>query len=170
MPAPRRTDQSLFPRWVLVAVPILAVALVLVALVAGSAEEDTPDATSTEQPPRVADEVAATVADDLDDQAAAASAAGDEEATRLAGRLEVLAAIARGRLPAQAPDWEQLDLAPGASLEGAGIGFEAQATGAKSTDRLLGWLVLAEAERARVLDLPELATALEEVVATLTGG
>jgi hypothetical protein len=81
-----------------------------------------------------------------------------------------IAAIARREAPARAPDWAARELEPGASLQGAGVGFEAEATAEQAPDRLLRWLLLAEAERARVLDLAEVATALEPVVADLGEG
>jgi hypothetical protein len=164
--ASRRTAQPLFPRWVLVAVPAVVVAALLVTLAARLLDSDggdgggaRSDATGT-----------AEVAGDLDEQAAAASAAPGEEPALLARRVAVLADLARGRVPPEPPDWERLGVAPGSSLQGAGVGFEAQAASEQRPDRMLRWLVLAEAERARVLGLDDLAAGLERVVLALGGG
>lgn len=159
-----RTARQLFPRWAIVTVPLLALAVLVAALAAGSGG----DGGGRAGPADVGAALPAA-ADDLD-RLAATAAAGDDEAARLGRRVEVLAAIARGEVPARPPDWAAAGLEPGASLQGAGVGFEAQAAGEQAPDRLLRWLVLAEAERARVLDLPDLATGLEQVVADLGEG
>lgn len=74
------------------------------------------------------------------------------------------------------PSWEKEGLAPGDLLGSAGSSFEAQAHGSGDAEdergrrRSLQLLVLAEAERARVLELDDLAAALERVAGDLTDG
>lgn len=72
------------------------------------------------------------------------------------------------------PSWEEEGLAPGELLGGAGSSFEAQAQASPVDEparrRSLQLLVLAEAERARVLGLEDLAVSLEQVAGDLADG
>ena len=88
--------------------------------------------------------------------------------------LAVAGGGAAGR-SAPVPRWDEEGLVPGPSLHGAGDAFDAEARGlaAAGTEpsfrRALQLLVLADAERARVLGLDEVATSLEQVAGRMTG-